>query len=106
MFFAVNNTMLPPTDSVPVARGGAGQRHREKRKGSDTVIANVINSTISGLIGGLGSALMSVLLAAYVLPMPVDPTHHVVGYGIGGFICGSLSGFLGVFMYIRRSAKV
>ena len=69
------------------------------------MIANLINSTISGLVGGLSSALMSVLLAAYFLPMPVDTTHHVVGYGIGGFICGALSGFMGVFMYIRRLAK-
>ena len=48
---------------------------------------------------------MSVRLAAYFLPMPVDTTHHVVGYGIESFICGALSGFVGVFMYIRRAAK-
>ncbi len=69
------------------------------------MIATVISSTISGLVGGLSSAVISVLLAAYCLPMPIDTTHHVVGYGIGGFMCGALSGFMGVFMYVRRARK-
>jgi ABC-type transport system involved in multi-copper enzyme maturation permease subunit len=72
----------------------------------EVVIGKIIASTISGIIGALASAVMSVLLAAFVLPMPIDRIHHVVGYGIGGFWCGLLSGFLGVFMYIRRLEKM
>lgn len=69
------------------------------------MIGTIVNATVSGVIGGLTSAFMSVVLAAYVLPMPIDTTHHVVGYGIGGFMCGLLSGFMGVFMHIRRAQK-
>ncbi|HEY5960814.1 MAG TPA: hypothetical protein VIV60_29870 [Polyangiaceae bacterium] len=72
-------------------------------KENDIMIAKLINSAISGVIGGLTSAVMSVLLAAYMLPMPIDKAHHVVGYGIGGFMCGLLSGFMGVFMHMRRT---
>lgn len=68
-------------------------------------VSAIINSTVSGIIGGLTSAVMSIVLAAYVLPMPIDKVHHVVGYGIGGFFCGMLSGFMGVFMHIRRTNK-
>jgi MFS superfamily sulfate permease-like transporter len=70
------------------------------------VLTNVISSIISGLVGGLSSALMSAVMAAYFLPMPIDTAHHVVGYGITGFICGALSGFMGVLMYIRRAARL
>ncbi len=66
----------------------------------------IIASTISGLLGGLTSAVMSVILAAYAVPMPIDHTHHVVGYGIGGFFCGLVSGFRSVFMYVRREARL
>jgi hypothetical protein len=70
------------------------------------MIRAIVASTISGVIGGLTRALMSALLAAYAVPMPIDQTHHVVGFGIGGFFCGLLSGFLGVFMHIRREKKL
>ncbi len=70
------------------------------------MIGTIIASTISGIIGGLTSALMSGVLAHFVLPMPIDHAHHVVGYAIGGFFCGVLSGFLGVFMYVRRERKL
>jgi hypothetical protein len=44
-------------------------------------------------------------MAAYLVPMPVDTTHHVVGYGIGGFMCGMLSGFMSVYAYMKRAEK-
>jgi len=69
------------------------------------VIEKLISSTISGVVGGLSSALISVILAAFVLPMPIDAAHHVVGYGIGGFMCGALSGFMGVYAYMKRAEK-
>lgn len=66
------------------------------------MFANVIGSAVSGLIGGLSSLVISALLAAFALPMPIDKSHHVVGYAIGGFMCGLLSGFMGAFVSMRR----
>ncbi len=69
------------------------------------MIEKLISSSISGIVGGISSALISIILAAYVVPMPVDTAHHVVGYGIGGFMCGMLSGFMGVYTYMKRVEK-
>ena len=69
------------------------------------MLEKVISSTISGIIGGISSALISIIMAAYVVPMPVDATHHVVGYGISGFMCGMLSGFMGVYACMKRAEK-
>jgi MFS superfamily sulfate permease-like transporter len=69
------------------------------------VIEKLINSAVSGVIGGLTSAVFSVVMAAFTVPMPIDKTHHVVGYGISGFICGLLSAFMGVFMHMQRTEK-
>jgi MFS superfamily sulfate permease-like transporter len=82
------------------------RRLQKELKENGIVLANVIASVISGLVGGLSSALMSLVMAAYFVPMPIDAAHHVVGYGISGFICGAFSGFMGVYMYIRRAARL
>lgn len=74
-------------------------------EGKATVIEKLIGSTISGVLGGLSSAIVSVVLAAFLVPMPIDKTHHVVGYGIGGFMCGMLSGFMGVYAYMKREGR-
>jgi len=67
-----------------------------------SVIERLIGSTISGIFGGLSSAIVSAILAAFVVPMPIDRTHHIVGYGIGGFMCGILSGFMGAYATMKR----
>jgi hypothetical protein len=69
------------------------------------VIEKLINSTISGCIGGITSAIISVLAAAYTVPMPIDRTHHVVGYGINGFICGMVSAFMAVLIHMKRAER-
>ncbi len=66
------------------------------------MIEKLVSSTISGVLGGISSASMSVVVAAFLVPMPIDKTHHVVGYGIGGLMCGILSGFMGVYMHMKR----
>lgn len=72
---------------------------------NELVIEKLINSTISGFIGGITSAAVSVLAATYTVPMPIDRIHHVVGYGISGFICGLLSAFMAVFMHMKRTER-
>lgn len=69
------------------------------------VIEKLINSTISGFIGGITSAVVSILAAAFAVPMPIDKAHHVVGYGISGFICGLISAFMAVWMHMKRTEK-
>lgn len=70
------------------------------------MIERLIGSTISGFLGGVSSAVISVIVARYMVPMPVDAIHHVVGYGIGGFMCGTLSGFMGAYATMKRMEKL
>jgi hypothetical protein len=54
---------------------------------------------------GLTNSVVSLVTAAFTVPMPINKTHHVVSYGISGFICGRLSAFMRVFMHMKRAEK-
>lgn len=61
----------------------------------------------SGFIAGVVSAAISFLLNYYLLPFPATPLDNAIGHGIGGFMCGFISAFVGLSIYIlHRLRKV
>ena len=69
---------------------------------------NIIELLKSGLIAGTASAVISFLLNYYLLPFPVTRLDNAIGHGIGGFMCGFISAFVGLLIYMlhRRMQKV
>ncbi len=70
----------------------------------ENIIELLTNSAIAGGI----SALVSFLLNYYLLPFPVTLLDNAIGHGIGGFMCGFISAFVGLLIYglHRRMQKV
>jgi len=61
-----------------------------------------------GFIAGTASAVISFLLNYYLLPFPETPLDNAIGHGIGGFMCGFISAFVGILIYMfhQRVRKV
>jgi hypothetical protein len=53
----------------------------------------------SGFIAGIVSAAISFLLNYYLLPFPATLLDDAIGHGIGGFMCGFISAFMGLLIY-------
>ncbi len=69
---------------------------------------NIIELLTNSVIAGGISALISFLLNYYLLPFPVTLLDNAIGHGIGGFMCGFISAFVGLLIYEshRRMQKV
>ena len=69
---------------------------------------NIIELLRSGFIAGIASAAISFLLNYYLLPFPVTLLDNAIGHGIGGFMCGFISAFVGVliFMFQHKTRTV
>jgi hypothetical protein len=69
---------------------------------------NIIELLKSGFIAGTASAVISFLLNYYLLPFPATLLDNAIGHGIGGFMCGFISAFVGLLIYMmhRRMQKV
>jgi hypothetical protein len=61
-----------------------------------------------GFIAGTTSAVISFLLNYYLLPFPATSLDNAIGHGIGGFMCGFISAFVGILGYMlhQRTKKV
>ncbi len=69
---------------------------------------NIIGLLTNSIIAGGISAFISFLLNYYLLPFPVTLLDNAIGHGIGGFMCGFISAFVGLLIYVfhRRMQKV
>jgi hypothetical protein len=69
---------------------------------------NISDLLKSGFIAGLVSAAISFLLNYYLLPFPATPLDNAIGHSIGGFMCGFISAFMGILIYLlhHRLIKV
>ncbi len=69
---------------------------------------NIIELLTNSILAGGISALISFLLNYYLLPFPVTLLDNAIGHGIGGFMCGFISAFVGLSIYAfhRRMQKV
>jgi hypothetical protein len=69
---------------------------------------NITELSKSGFLAGTASAVISFLLNYYLLPFPVTRLDNAIGHGIGGFMCGFISAFVGLLIYMlhRRMQKV
>lgn len=59
----------------------------------------------TGFIGGAFGGLISAGLNHSLLPVPQSAAENAVGHGITGFLCGLVSGVVGVLLYARRRRK-
>ena len=69
---------------------------------------NIIELVKSGFMAGIVSAAISFLLNYYLLPFPATLLDNAIGHGIGGFMCGFISAFAGLLIYMlhHRMRKV
>ena len=69
---------------------------------------NIIELLKSSFIAGIASAAISFLLNYYLLPFPATLLDNAIGHGIGGFMCGFISAFMGLLIYMlhHRVRKV
>ena len=69
---------------------------------------NIIELVKSGFMAGTVSAPISFLLNYYLLPFPATLLDNAIGHGIGGFMCGFISAFVGLLIYVlhHRMRKV
>jgi len=69
---------------------------------------NFIELLKNGFMAGIASAVISFLLNYYLLPFPITLLDNAVGHGVGGFMCGFISAFMGLLIYIlhHRIRKV
>jgi hypothetical protein len=61
---------------------------------------NFIELLKSGFMAGMASAVISFLLNYYLLPFPITLLDNAVGHGVGGFMCGFISAFMGLLIYM------
>ena len=56
----------------------------------------------AGLIGGVIAAVLAFAVNMFLTPFPETPFDHSLGNGISGFFSGSMSGFVGVYLALRK----
>lgn len=59
-------------------------------------------SVMSGVFGGGVSAVIAFLVARYVAPLPLNVVDISIGNGLSGFFSGLMSGFVGVYIVLRK----
>ena len=60
-------------------------------------------SILAGLIGGCIAATLAFAINQFLLPLPQSVLDNSLGNGISGFASGLLSGFVGVFLVLRKT---
>lgn len=56
----------------------------------------------AGLIGGAIAAALSFAVNMFLTPIPVTLFEHSLGNGISGFFSGLMSGFIGVYLALKK----
>ena len=62
-------------------------------------------SIIAGLVGGAVSAVIAFFVSQN-LPLPLSPFSNSIGNGVSGFFSGLMSGFVGVYLILRKGVDL
>lgn len=62
-------------------------------------------SIIAGLVGGAVSAVIAFFVSQN-LPLPLSPFDNSMGNGFSGFFSGLMSGFVGVYLVLRKGVDL
>lgn len=59
---------------------------------------------LAGLIGGMIAAVIAFVVAYFVVPAPLTLLDAAIGNGVSGFFSVLMSGFIGVFLALKKLA--
>jgi hypothetical protein len=62
-------------------------------------------SIVAGVVGGAVSAVIAFLVSQN-LPAPLTPFDISLGNGFSGFVSGLMSGFVGVYLVLRKGIGI
>ncbi len=106
----IADSRLPATTAVPALSEAEKTRSESKNTTSEPPKPRVRSSTSwealkGGLIGGTIGGVVSAGLNYYVLPFPDSAKDNAIGHGITGFICGLVSGVIGILIYAHHNSS-